>query len=215
MTETETETETETNTDDSRPGGSHSQATERAERTALDEVPSDGVHDPPSDEATHDGAEPALDPDEGDALMDAADLFVPRDPETDEVLPTEVHIAGYGPAEIRQFNYGEGEKYFGDHGGVADAGPETVAEILRNHVVDPDLEQYAQDTYGEKLREQNRGGAGPPPYLNGHVVREEMEPFAPMALLRAILNESGMPTNSVRVDDDGTATVEFDDEGNE
>lgn len=159
--------------------------------------------------------DPALDDAAGDAMMDAADLFVPRDPETDEVLPSEVHIPGFGPAEIQQFAYGEGEKYFGDHGQVANAGPEAVAEILRNHVVDPNLEQHAKANYGEKLKEQARGEAPDvPPYLNAYVVEHEMKPFAPMAFLRAILKESGMPTSNVRVDEDGSATVQFEDEGN-
>ena len=160
------------------------------------------------------GAESAAD-DQG--MIDADDLFVTRDPETDEVRPRRVQVAGYGDAKVRQLNYGDGEKYFGDSGAVADVGPGVIAEILREHVVDPELERHVKEKYGQKVRQNARGDtAGPPPYLNAFVVREEMKPFVPMVFLRTILAESGMPTTNVQMNEDGSATVQFDEsaEGN-
>lgn len=144
-------------------------------------------------------------------MVEADDLFVTRDPDTDELLPTRVTIPGFGDAKIRQLNYGKAEEFFGDAGAVADVGPAVIAEILREQVVEPDLEQFCREQYGDKIRRNTRGDTnGPPPFLNDYVVREEMKPFVPLSFLRAIMNESGLPTSGIRMNDDGSATINFD-----
>lgn len=155
--------------------------------------------------------------DEGDGpgRADPADAFVPRNADGD-VAEVETTVEGYGTAVIRPMVYGDIEEHLGDAGAVAQAGPDSVAAILRNHVVEPDFEAYAREEYGEWLREQSRGdGDGPPPYLCGAVVREQMSPWAPQAYLMAIMRESGMDVD-VMVGQTGEATIEFgeDAEGN-
>lgn len=174
-----------------------------------------GPHAPPDDaegippEQVEPGHEDAGESDRADP----DEFFVPRD-ETGEVAEVETHVAGYGEVVVRPMVYGEVERYLGDAGAVAQAGPETIAEILRNHVVDPDLDEYARENFGEDVRAASRGEDTPANvYLTEAVVRDHMNPYAPQALLMAILRESGMDVN-VAVDEAGEATIEFGDEGN-
>lgn len=153
------------------------------------------------DEPEHD----ATDPDE---------FFVTRDPETGEVRPVWTTAEGFGDVQVRPMNYGQAESYFGDAGQVANVGPSVVAQVLRSHVVEPDLNEYAKRQFGDEVRANSRGtSADPQTYMTETVVREHMTPFAPQALLMAIMRESGLSAD-ISVGDDGTAQIQFDDEGN-
>lgn len=135
-----------------------------------------------------------------ETTADAADLFVTRD-ENDEVQPTTVTIGSYGEVEVRPMTYGASERLFGDTGQVAQVGPDVIAEILRNHVVDPDLNAYARrnDDWAENE-------------LSERIIAEEMQAFVPMSLLTEILKASGLSSVNVDMDQSGNAAIEFDSE---
>lgn len=152
--------------------------------------------------------------DAGLKRADPSDAFVPRD-ETGEVSEVETTVEGYGTAVVKPMVYGQVEKYLGDAGSVASAGPATIATLMREHVLEPDFEAFAKENFREFAKKRARANdESVPPFFNEHVVAEQMSPFAPQAYLLAIMRESGMDVN-VMMGDDGSATIEFgDDEGN-
>ena len=141
-------------------------------------------------------------PADAPAEKTAERFFVTRDA-TGRIRPTEVEVPGYGTVTIRMMVYGEAEAYFGDAGGAAMVGPSVIADILRNHVVDPDFDTFAASN-----------PEWPEDHLTPRIVSEEMQPFAPNALLQAILEQSGLDNVSVQTDESGNAAVEFDAQGN-
>lgn len=155
---------------------------------------------------------PSEEPDSGRADPDA--FFVPRD-ETGAIAHVETTAEGYGTVVVQPMVYGEVEKYLGDAGAVAQADAETVSTILRNHIVEPDLDEYAKANFRDEVEAARRGQDGPAPgvWFTADLIRDHMNPYAPQALLMAVLRESGMDVN-VGVDQSGEATIEFDDEGN-
>jgi hypothetical protein len=149
---------------------------------------------------------------DSDEFHDPDEAFVTRDAE-DNIAPVTKVAGTLGTALIRPMVYGDVEAYFGDAGEVEQAGPEVVAEVIRNHVVKPDYEAYARENYRQKVDADARGSGGPSHYLTGAVVRDEMLPMVPQQLLSAIMDASGIDAD-VDVDDGGTATIDFSDEGN-
>jgi hypothetical protein len=141
----------------------------------------------------------------------ADDVFVKRD-EEDKVLPVDERVPGVGTVRVRPMVYGQSERYFGDAGNIAQVGPEVVAEVFRNHVIEPDLEAHAKENYARQARASARGESGPTAYLTGDVVREEMKAFVAASFLRAILRASGLPSVGVDVNQDGHARIDFDPE---
>jgi hypothetical protein len=134
-----------------------------------------------------------------DTSASADDFFVTRDEHGD--IQTSWASAGmYGDVEIKSMTYGHSERYFGDVGSVAQVGPDVIAKMLRNHVVTPDLNEYAREKFGETQ-------------LTGDVIRDEMKAAAPASLTTAVLRESGMAAD-VQMNDDGSATIDFGTEGN-
>jgi len=125
-------------------------------------------------------------------------FFVTRT-EDGEVRSVAVEAGGYGRVRIKPMVYGQAERYFGDVGNAARVGPDVVAEVLRNHVVDPDLSEYIADHAGI---DGSR--------LTGRVVKNEMEPFGPAALLQSVLEESGLDNADVDMNQQGEADIDFD-----
>lgn len=151
-----------------------------------------------------------------EAVASAESAFVPRD-ETGEVAEVRTTAVGQGACTVRPMVYGQAERYFGDAGGVATAGPRVVAEIMDTHVTEPDFSAHVrEDDYLRKLAEKDRreGDYGPDEWVTETVVAEGMTPFAPQSYLMAVLRESGMDAD-VSVNADGEATIEFDDETDE
>lgn len=139
---------------------------------------------------------------------DPAEFFVTRD-EKGNLNPVWQDAKEYGQIKVRPMTYGHVERYFGDAGGVAEAGPAVIAEVMRNHVIEPDFEAYARQTYGADYERRGFDHA-----LNESVVRDEMEPLAPMRVLTAVFRASGIDPD-VAVSEDGEATVDFGGEGNQ
>lgn len=142
---------------------------------------------------------PALDT---QSQMEAAEKFFVKRDEDGDLLPVTAQAGGYGEVTILPMVYGQAERYFGDVGQAAMVGPDVVAEVLRNHVIDPDLNAYvAADPHMAETE------------LTGRIIAEEMEPFGPAALLQVILKQSGLENADVDVDAGGTATVDLGAEG--
>lgn len=155
-------------------------------------------------------------PPEDDGTADPEDAFVPRD-ENGEVAEVRTVAQGMGAVTVRPMVYGQAERYFGDAGGVAQAGPAVVAEIIHEHVLDPDYDAYVREN--EVMRsdaetDRREGDLPNEQWLTETVVKEHMTPFAPQALLMAVLRESGLDVKNLSVSEDGEATIEFEDEGN-
>lgn len=130
----------------------------------------------------------------------AASAFVSRDGDGN-LQEVETTIPGQGESTMVPMSYGDAEEYMGDAGQMANIDASTVAEVLRNHVVDPDFEAYAQKEFG---RRPGRDHA-----LTGYVVEKEMKPFIPQIYLMSLFRVSGLDA-SVEMEDDGSATVELD-----
>jgi len=181
-------------TDSDRPHDTDTDADAPDHHPETDGGPAVGTHD-------HDDAGPnefgAPAGEEG--RTDAADFFVERDADG-ELLPVETIAEGYGQITVQPLVYGEVEKYFGDEGEIAEAGARSVAQVLRKHILEPDLNAH--------IANSDQFDAS---HLTGGVLREEMEPFAPQALLKALLRESGLEDAEVDVDRDGNAAVDLDD----
>lgn len=138
--------------------------------------------------------------DGGHDTKTAEDFFVTRD-EEGELNTLWMPAGPYGEVEVRPMVYGTAERLFGEQGNAAMVGPETVAEILREHIVTPDLEAHAESEYGVD--------EGEPYALNARVISEEMEPFAPVHLLQAVFTASGFDP-SIDMDAGGNAAIDFD-----
>lgn len=102
-----------------------------------------------------------------------------------ELLP-QTEETQLGVVRVIPMAYGDIEEYFGS-ASVADIGPAEIADILDDHVVDPDLSQDA-------------GGRMTAEYV------ETMKPIAPRELLFAVLNASGIDAD-VEMDEAGGAEV--------
>lgn len=131
-------------------------------------------------------------------MADAEDFFVKRDGD-DEVLPVRERAAGFGECVVKPMVYGEAESYFGDSGQVASASANEVADVLRNHVVEPDLDAYCK---AQGYRHS---------FLSAYTLREEMLPFGPAALLMAILRASGYQNAQVDMNNQGQARIDLGD----
>lgn len=151
-----------------------------------------------------------------DGTASPEDAFVPRD-EDGQVAEVRTVAQGLGAVTVRPMVYGQAERYFGDAGGVAQAGPEAVAEVIHEHVLDPDYDAYVRESDAMRKdaeKDRRAGDYGSDQWLTESVVKDHMTPFAPQALLMAVLNESGMGVQSLTVNEQGEATIEFEDEGN-
>lgn len=97
------------------------------------------------------------------------DLFIQRD-EEGEVLPVEKEVPYLGKtAKITPMPYGEVQRQMGDVGDGDMIEGETVAEILREHVIEPDLSE-----------------------INAEDLDERMKAIVPQALLLAVFEASGV-----------------------
>ena len=126
------------------------------------------------------------------------DIFVKRD-EDGDLLPTTVQTDSFGAVRVTPMTYGEAEAKFGDAAETANIDAGAVADVLREHVEDPDLNALAQQRYGEDFTER--------------VLRDETKPLVPEELLLAVMNASGMDS-TVAVDDEGNAAIDFNESGN-
>lgn len=137
---------------------------------------------------------------------DAASAFVSRDSEGN-LQSVDEPVPGQGEATFIPMTYGDAEEYMGDAGEMAMLTADTVAEVLRNHVIEPDFEAYAQEQFG---RRPSRDHA-----LTGYVVEKEMRPFVPQVYLMTLLRISGLDAG-VDMQDDGSAMIDFetDESGN-
>lgn len=150
---------------------------------------------------TTDPEQPPAQPDSTDPATDGSDEFasveeltVKRD-ETGELLPVVEETPKYGLVKVIPMPYGAIEDKFGDTGDVADVQAPVIAELLDDHVVEPDLSAAA-------------GGQ-----VTAAFVREELKPLVPRDFIMAILSASDVEAD-VMVDDAGNAQVALEDEGN-
>lgn len=111
--------------------------------------------------------------------VEREDLFVPRDTDGD-LLPQEMDTQ-VGTIEAYPVTYGDANEYLGD-GGISALEPETIAELFREKIIDPDLSDIDADDV------------------------EHMRPLVPATFLNTLLSESGVEAE-VDVDEDGQATV--------
>lgn len=105
--------------------------------------------------------------DESSTVSDE-DLFVQRG-EDDRLLPVTEEAPQLGEVRVIPMTFGSIREYFGSGTQMDDIEPSEIAEILRNHVVDPDLSEITSDE-----------------------VSEDMKPMAPQALLLAVMKASGV-----------------------
>lgn len=142
---------------------------------------------------------------------DPSDAFISRDGDAErQIVYTDAGTLG--EVGVIQMAYGDVEKYFGDAGEVEQADAGSVAEIIREHVQDPDYNAFArQKFYGTGGDYEARGDGV---FLTAEIVQNEMLPMVPQLLLTAIMDASGMDV-TVDVDQQGGATVEFNDEEEE
>lgn len=97
------------------------------------------------------------------------ELFVERG-EDDELLPVWQEAPGLDKnVKVLPMTYGAIRRYFGDRRQMDEVSSEDIAEILRNHVVKPNLSDIdAQD------------------------IEERMKPMAPQSLVLAVMQASGV-----------------------
>lgn len=126
------------------------------------------------------------------STADVADLKVSRN-ERGELLPVEQESEMFGTLKVIQMPYGEIQEKFGDAGDVAQAEASVVAEVIDNHLVEPDLSADAGGTVTDEY------------------VEDELLPLVPREVLLAVLKASGVDAD-VAVDEGGSATVDL--EGN-
>lgn len=112
------------------------------------------------------------------------DFKVSRDSDG-ELLPQREDTQ-LGLVKVIPMTYGDVEAYFGASS-VADIGPESLADILDEHVIEPDLSADA-------------GGRIDAAYV------QNLNPIAPRELLFAIMNASGLEAE-VEMNRDGSAEV--------
>lgn len=112
------------------------------------------------------------------------DVQVQRD-ETGEIVPVvkEVPRLG-GKAKVRPMTYGKVQRLFGD-GPVEAIEPETIVEVLNDHVLRPDMSDMTLED-----------------------IEESMKPLAPNFLLMAVFDVSGI-SGEMRVDEDGEPEMEL------
>ena len=141
--------------------------------------------------------------DEEVEFADGEDFFVTRD-EEGELQTTMVESEHLDrPVEVRPMVYGEAERYFGSAGGVSQIDSGVIANVLRNHVVTPDLDAIAA------AREE-----WPEDEFSARHVEEEMFPLVPAGLIMAVMKASGFSDIGVDMDDEGSATVTYEQPGN-
>lgn len=126
------------------------------------------------------------------------ELTVKRDSDG-ELLAVEEDTPMFGTVLVKPMPYGEIEAKFGDTGDVANVNSDVVADLIADHVVEPDMAGHARDN----------GYAG----VSGSYVREELKPLAPRDLILAVLSASDVEAD-VMMDDGGNAQVALEDEGN-
>lgn len=109
--------------------------------------------------------------DENDSIVSDDELFVSRD-SGGELLPTIEEAPDIGKVKVIPMTFGSIREYFGPDTQMDDIEAGDVAEILRNHVVQPDLSE-----------------------VTAQEVEEEMKPMAPQSLLLAVMQASGVDVN--------------------
>lgn len=112
------------------------------------------------------------------------DFKIQRD--SDGSLLPQTEDTQLGKVKVVPMAYGDIDEYFGAQA-VADIGPGEIAELLNNHVIQPNLKEDA-------------GGEITANYV------EAMKPIAPRELLFAILNASGIEAD-VEMQEGGGAEV--------
>lgn len=103
---------------------------------------------------------------DSDEYVSKDDLFVRRD-ESGELLPTSIEAGKFGTVEVVPMTYGKAERLFGGVGGEQDVDASLIADILNEHYVRPSFDLSADDI-------------------------RDMKPFAPQALLMAVMDASGL-----------------------
>lgn len=124
---------------------------------------------------------------EQNSIVSKDDLFIERGGDG-ELLPVRVSPMGMEEEiEVRPVTYGKIKEFFSPDTDVADIDESVIAELLREHVVDPDLSDITEDD-----------------------VANRMNPMVPQALLMGVLEASGLSQN-MSFNDEGDLELE---EGN-
>lgn len=123
-------------------------------------------------------------------IVDPDDLTVQRDADG-EVLPETADAGRFGRVRVRPMSYGKVQEKFGD-GQQFDFDADDLAQIFRDHIVEPDLEAHA--------RKQGFDG------VTGEYVNS-FYPLAPRDLLMAVLDVSGVNADVEATEEGGAAVA--------
>lgn len=105
------------------------------------------------------------------------ELFVQRD-ESGELQPLHEEAPGLGEVKVLPMTYGAIRSYFGADTQMDDISSDDIAEILRNHLVEPDLSE-----------------------VTGDDVENRMKPMVPQSLLLAVMKGSGVDVDLEAVEE--------------
>lgn len=112
------------------------------------------------------------------STVSESDLFVSRG-EDGALLPVWEEAPNLGEVKVIPMTYGKIREYFDADMSMQDVPGEDIAEILRNHVVDPDLSE-----------------------ITGPEVENDMKPMAPQSLLLAVMKASGVDIDEEALESD-------------
>lgn len=119
-----------------------------------------------------------------DGYVGEDDLLVERD-ETGDLIPVEKDVPQLGgKVKVKPMSYGKVRKLFGDEQ-FDEISPETIVQILNEHVVRPDLSGMTEEE-----------------------IAKSMKPMAPNFLILAVLEASGV-SGQMEVDEQGEAEMEL------
>lgn len=105
---------------------------------------------------------------DADSTVSDQELFVQRGSDG-QLLPTVEVAPDIGKVKVIPLTYGGIQEYFGAGTQMDEIESEDIAEILREHVVEPDLSE-----------------------ITSQEVEEDMKPMVPQALLLAVMKASGV-----------------------
>jgi len=133
--------------------------------------------------------EQALDPDEAATDYASREDFAVDRAETGELLPQDQYTE-IGLVAAKPMPYGEIQRRFGSMNEMADLGDGEVADLISKKITNPDMSGLTADELAD------------------------YKPLAPRELLFAIMAASGIDVGGIDVASDGSAEIDFDEQGN-